>query len=46
MNYVCVVYVVVGLVIAADWFGRGKRRFRRQEVRHLEPDEGVGEYAD
>ncbi|OGM44464.1 choline transport protein, partial [Aspergillus bombycis] len=44
MNYVCVVYAVVGAIIAADWVARGKRRFRGQDTRHLEVE---GEdYAD
>ncbi|KNG90907.1 putative choline transport protein [Aspergillus nomiae NRRL 13137] len=34
MNYVCVVYAVVGAIIAVDWVTRGKRRFggQHQEV--------------
>lgn len=46
MNYVCVVYAVVGCIIAVDWVVRGKRRFRGQHTRHQEVEEHVGHYAD
>lgn len=46
MNYVCVVYVVVGLVIGVDWVVRGKRRFRGQDTRHREVGDVSGGYAD
>ncbi|KAE8317948.1 amino acid/polyamine transporter I [Aspergillus transmontanensis] len=46
MNYVCVVYAVVGCIIAVDWVVRGKRRFRGQHTRHREVEEHVDHYAD
>ncbi|PIG82794.1 choline transport protein [Aspergillus arachidicola] len=45
-DYVCVVYAVVGCIIAVDWVVRGKRRFRGQHTRHREVEEHVGHYAD
>ncbi|KAE8418011.1 amino acid/polyamine transporter I, partial [Aspergillus pseudocaelatus] len=46
MNYVCVVYAVVGSIIAIDWAVRGKRKFRGQDTRHQEAEEHVeGHYV-
>ena len=36
MNYVCVVYSVIVLIIAVDWLARARRSFRGQAVRHEE----------
>ncbi|THY16766.1 choline transport protein [Aureobasidium pullulans] len=36
MNYVCVVYAVVCLIIAVDWFSRGRKSYRGQEDRHVD----------
>ena len=33
MNYVVVVYFVVGVLLVAYWFARGKRTFRSREER-------------
>ncbi|EAW08762.1 putative choline transport protein Ctr [Aspergillus clavatus NRRL 1] len=41
MNYVCVVYAVVGIVIAGDWFLRGRHEFRGQTTRQP----AIEEYA-
>lgn len=42
MNYVSVVYVVVGLVMVVDWTVRGKRSYRGQEGRRTEGRNVVG----
>ena len=36
MNYVCVVYAIVVLLITIDWQFRGRRSFRGQSLRHGE----------
>lgn len=36
MNYVSAVYGVVVLIIVVDWFVRGKKHYRGQEMRHEE----------
>lgn len=35
MNYVCVVYAIVLLIIAVDWTLRGKKHYRGQEERQV-----------
>ncbi|KAA8643346.1 uncharacterized protein ATNIH1004_010113 [Aspergillus tanneri] len=41
MNYISAVYGVVAVVIAADWFLRGRRSFRGQTARHREVEEQI-----
>ena len=45
MNYVCVVYFVVVVLIVADWFLRGKYEYRGQTLRHQEVEEQLGRRA-
>lgn len=46
MNYVCVVYAVVGSIIAIDWVMRGKKKFRGQDTRHQVEEHIEGHYVD
>ncbi|KAL1955800.1 hypothetical protein VTO42DRAFT_8039 [Malbranchea cinnamomea] len=41
MNYVCVVYFIVVLIIIVDWFLRGKKEFRGQEERHEQAEQAL-----
>lgn len=41
MNYVSAVYAVVVLIIAADWFVRGRRQYRGQDKRQAAAEEIV-----
>ncbi|KAH8431467.1 choline transporter [Aspergillus melleus] len=41
MNYVSAVYAVVAIIIATDWFLRGRHSFRGQAARHREIEEQV-----
>ena len=34
MNYVSAVYGVVAVIIAVDWFARGRKYYRGQAARH------------
>jgi choline transport protein len=38
MNYVSAVYGVIVIIILADWFLRGKRSYRGQDLRHQEAE--------
>ncbi|KAI5300937.1 hypothetical protein KEM56_002082 [Ascosphaera pollenicola] len=39
MNYVCVVYFIVVMIIGIDWFARGRKSFRRfHEEEEKTPD--------
>ncbi|KAI9806136.1 MAG: hypothetical protein M1833_004543 [Piccolia ochrophora] len=38
MNYVCVVYAIVIVIMLSYWFARGKSTFRRRDLRHEEAD--------
>lgn len=36
MNYVCVIYGILVLIIAGDWLARGRKSYRGQTLRHEE----------
>ena len=38
MNYVSVVYAVVVVIIAIDWFARGKKSYRGQSTRQADAE--------
>lgn len=42
MNYVCVVYGILVLIIAIDWLLRGRRSYRGQALRREEAVEDQG----
>jgi choline transport protein len=42
MNYISAVYGVVVVIILIDWFARGRRSYRGQDVRHEEIDAAIG----
>lgn len=39
MNYVCVVYFIVVLIVAADWIVRGRRKYRIKPTSYDETEE-------
>ncbi|KAE8350533.1 amino acid transporter [Aspergillus coremiiformis] len=42
MNYICVVYAIVGVIIAVDWMVRGRKCFRGQDDRQREVEDVGG----
>ncbi|KIW09449.1 hypothetical protein, variant [Verruconis gallopava] len=38
MNYVSLVYAVVCIIVAGDWFLRGKKAYRGQDMRHRDAE--------
>lgn len=46
MNYVSAVYAVVILIIAADWFARGRKSYRGQEHRLSDADQTLRKADD
>ncbi|KAL8962105.1 MAG: hypothetical protein Q9193_001439 [Seirophora villosa] len=45
MNYVSAVYGILAIIIATDWFSRGRRQYRGQDQRHDETAAFVSETA-